>query len=99
MVGMKRSISVAGLRARLSCILRRVKAGEAIVITKRGVPVARIVPVQGGDADEPLHALEAQGLVRVGTGRIPACFWNLPRGRDPKALVRTAVAEERDGGW
>ena len=36
--------------------------------------------------------LERRGLVRVGTGRL----WRLPRGRDPKASVRKAAAEERE---
>lgn len=36
------SISVAGAKAHLSDILNRVEAGEEIVITRRGRPVARL---------------------------------------------------------
>ena len=90
---MKRT-GVAELKAQLSRYLARVKAGEEIIVTERNVPVARLVPV--GERDAALRDLERQGLVRVGTGRLPRGFWRLPRGRDPKALVRKAAAEERE---
>lgn len=39
------STSVTTAKKNLSKLLRRVAAGEAIVITNRGGPVARLVPV------------------------------------------------------
>lgn len=39
-----RSVTVAAAKARLSAVLAEVEAGEEIVITRRGVAVARIVP-------------------------------------------------------
>jgi antitoxin (DNA-binding transcriptional repressor) of toxin-antitoxin stability system len=69
------------------------------VITERDVPVARIVPLRNAAAGERLRELERQGLVRVGTGRLPRDFWRRPRAADPKGLVRAAVTEEREGGW
>jgi len=94
-----RSAGIAELKARLSQYLARVKAGEEIVVTERGVPVARLVPVERGEGAGELRELERQGLLRLGSGRLPRDFWKLPRGRDPKAMVRKAVAEEREGGW
>lgn len=92
--------AVAELKARLSRYLSRVKAGEEILITERNVPVARIVPVAPGDREhEGLRELERQGLIRVGSGRLPRDFWKLPRPRDPQGRVRRAVAEEREDGW
>ena len=38
-------ITIHAAKARLSSLLRRVEAGEEIVITRRGQPVARLVPV------------------------------------------------------
>jgi prevent-host-death family protein len=92
--------AVSALKARLSGFLARVKAGEEILITERDVPIARIVPVQapGGDLRELLD-LERQGLIRLGSGKLPKRFWKLRRARDPEGLVRKAVAEEREGGW
>jgi len=39
-----RSVTVAAAKARLSAVLADVEAGEEIIITRRGVAVARIVP-------------------------------------------------------
>ncbi len=95
-----KTAAVAKLKAQLSQYLARVKAGEEILVTERNVPVARIVPVERGAAgDARLRELERQGLLRLGSGKLPRNFWKLPRGRDPKASVRRAVAEERESGW
>ena len=45
-MGMKKVFSITEAKAQFSKLLRRVAAGEEITITKRGVPVARLVPVQ-----------------------------------------------------
>lgn len=41
--------AVSRLKARLSEYLAKVKAGEEVVVTERGRPVARIVPVESGE--------------------------------------------------
>jgi prevent-host-death family protein len=95
-----RTAAVAELKAQLSRYLRRVKAGEEILVTERNVPVARLVPVGSvGEDEESLRDLERQGLIRVGSGQLPKDFWRLPRPRDPQGLVRRAAAEEREEGW
>lgn len=38
-------VSVRELKARLSAYLRRVQHGEEVVVTNRGMPIGRIVPV------------------------------------------------------
>ncbi|MGH7264189.1 MAG: type II toxin-antitoxin system Phd/YefM family antitoxin [Candidatus Rokuibacteriota bacterium] len=94
-----KAAAVFQLKSRLSHYLRRVKAGEEIVVTERGVPIARLVPIGArGDTHESLRDLERQGLMRVGSGKLPRNFWRLPRGRDPHALVRRGLVEEREGG-
>jgi prevent-host-death family protein len=42
------SAGVAQLKARLSEYLSRVKAGEEVLVTDRGRPIARLVPVGAG---------------------------------------------------
>lgn len=92
--------AVADLKAHLSRYLRRVKAGEEVVITERNVPIARLVPLAGTEAgDEAIRDLEARGIARAGKGRLPKSFWELPRPQDRRASVRRAVAEERESGW
>jgi len=94
---MRRTAAVAELKAQLSRFLRRVKAGDEVLVTERGVPVARIVPVERGtEAVEGLRDLERQGLVRLGSGRLPAGLLRGRRPRDPDALVRRAVSADRD---
>ena len=97
---MRKTAAVAELKAQLSRYLSRVKAGEEILVTERGTPVARIVPVATGALEhERWRDLERQGLLRLGSGKLPKDFWKLPRPRDGRAAVRKAVADEREAGW
>jgi prevent-host-death family protein len=57
--------NVAQLKARLSEYVRQVKGGGEVIITERGVPVARLVPL---DADER-RASREQRLIRSGVLR------------------------------
>lgn len=92
-------VSVSELKARLSEHLRRVRAGEELLITDRGNPVARLVPVRADEDDVRLAALERAGLVRRGTGRIPPDLLNADGPGDPAAAVRHALEDERGAGW
>jgi prevent-host-death family protein len=95
-----KTTAVADLKSRLSSYLRMVKSGEEILVTERDVPVAKIVPIsEAGSQPESLRDLERRGLVRLGTGKLPRGFWKLPRGRDAKVSLRSALREERDLGW
>jgi prevent-host-death family protein len=92
--------SVAKLKASLSEYLRQVKAGEEVLVTERGKPVAKLVPTDSSEAlPEHLCEMEKYGLVKRGTGKLPKNFWDLPRPKDPKGLVRKAVLREREEGW
>ncbi len=92
--------SVAKLKASLSEYLRQVKAGEEVLVTERGKPVAKLVPTDSSKAlPEHLCEMEKHGLVKRGTGKLPKNFWDLPRPKDPKGLVRKAVLREREEGW
>ena len=75
------SVGVRQLKARLSEYLRRVKAGETVLITDRGQPVGRIVPTA-----EPLEA-RLQRLAEAGL-----VLWS---GR--KLEPRPPVVEARGG--
>lgn len=59
---MKQETGIRELKTHLSAYLRRVKAGETIVITDRGTPIGRIVPV-GTSLDERMEALGQAGLI------------------------------------
>lgn len=53
-------------KTHLSSLLDRVSLGEEITITKRGKPVARLVPVRSGK-DEAQQALERMTELRQST--------------------------------
>ncbi|MCY4660149.1 MAG: type II toxin-antitoxin system prevent-host-death family antitoxin [Acidobacteria bacterium] len=91
--------TVSQLKMSLSAYLRRVKAGEEVVVTEHGRPIARLLPLEGPAAvPEHLKELEAQGLLKRGTKPLPADFWDLPRPADPQGSVRAALIREREEG-
>jgi prevent-host-death family protein len=91
--------TVSKLKASLSEYLRRVKAGEEVLVSERGRPIAKLVPVAGADAlPDHLAEMARHGLARIGSGRLPRGFWNLPRPRDPKGRIVEALLEERAQG-
>jgi prevent-host-death family protein len=91
--------AVSELKARLSEYLNKVKAGAEVLITDRGKPVARLIPVsRSKHPRESLARMEKQGLIRLGSGKLPKDFWAMPRPADPQDLVLRALLEERKGG-
>ena len=91
--------TVSKLKASLSGYLRRVKAGEEVLVSERGRPIAKLVPVTGADAlPDHLAEMVRQGQARVGSRRLSRAFWSLPRPRDPKGRVLRALLEEREQG-
>ena len=92
-------VSIGTLKARLSEFLRQAMAGEPVVVTDRGKPVARLVGLEGE------RALEGRGedLVRSGLARRPARnldpgFLETPRPADPEGRSLEMVLEERGEG-
>lgn len=93
---MVKSATVAKLTARLSEYLAHVKAGQEVIVTERGRPIAKIVPLSR-DAAAGLTGLARAGLIRIGTGRLPQGFWRMPRpGATRGAGVKALVDERRD---
>jgi len=77
-----RSVSLADAKARLSELVSRAEAGEEIVVTRHGQPVARIVPVR-----VPKQPIPSMATFRA----------TMPRTRTPSAkLIRQLRDEESD---
>ena len=57
------SVSIRELKSRLSHFLRLTKEGESLIITDRGTPIGRIVPIaqSGNSLDERLAAMKQAG--------------------------------------
>lgn len=94
-----KTAAVSKLKAHLSDYLNQVKAGSEILITDHGKPVARIVPLsRQKNLRESLAKIEKQGLIKLGSGKLPKDFWTIPKPEDPKGLIRSALLEEREEG-
>jgi len=92
--------TVSKLKASLSEYLRSVKAGEEVLVTERGRPIAKLTPAaSSARLPDQLIEMEKQGLIKIGSGKLPKGFWDLPRPKDPKGLVVKAVLREREEGW
>lgn len=84
------------LKASLSAYLRRVKAGEEVLVTERGRVIAKLSPAERPSRIPAyLLEMERQGLVKLGTGKLPKNFWKLPRPKDPRGLVLKGFLEDR----
>ena len=95
-----KTATVLKLKASLNEYLRSVKAGEEIMITERGRPIAKLTPTKDPVAlADRLAEMEKHGLIKLGSGKLPKGFWNLPRPKDPKGLVAKAALQEREQGW
>jgi prevent-host-death family protein len=84
-------VAITELRAHLSEWLERARGGDEVVITERGVPVARLV---GLTANGILQRLAAEGLIgRAAAAPRPAATGRRrPRPRRPLADI---VSEQR----
>lgn len=78
-----------------SKLVRAVKAGEEVVLTERGTPVAVLAAVPGAArADSAVRRLRAAGLLRAASRSHPMPGWR-PRPLKGVPLSRT-IREERD---
>ena len=79
--------------------LDQVKAGEEVLIVGDEGPIAVLKPAMDKPLDERLRELDEAGLIKMGTGKLPDDFWDLPRPADPEGTVLAALLEEREEGW
>jgi prevent-host-death family protein len=82
----------------LSALIDRVKAGETILITERGVPVARLEPTIADDDEGRLARLERAGIVRRGRGD-PRWILDRPPTKtiDGSSVVELLIEDRRSG--
>lgn len=98
------SVNVARLKASLSAYLTRVKAGEEVLVTERGRPIARLSPVLLS-LDDPhrVRDLARQGRVRLPDKQADPQFWEqfwkLPHPEDSQGLALKALLQDRERGW
>jgi len=87
---------IAELKAAFSEYLARVKAGEEVLVTEHGRPIARIVPLSAAETPG-VEELVRAGILRAPDRPLGDDFFRLPRPRDSQAAVRAALDAERRG--
>ena len=96
---MKRTASVVDLKARLSEHLRQVKSGHELIVTERGVPVARLLPLDDSERRSTRRfRLTRSGVLRPGRGKLPEQLKRAPEGASSGAGVLAALLAERGDG-
>lgn len=86
-------VGVRDLKQNASRVLARVKAGETLVVTEHGRPVAHLTPLR--DAESSTRLLEAGDLM-PGTQNLLA---TVPVRVASGARLSDALAALRDGDW
>ncbi len=92
--------SISQLKNGLSSYVDQVRAGESVLVTDRGVVVARLEPAGSGpDPAGRLERLERAGVLRIGLGAPPVDLLRSPgpRPRGGRSIVDATLEERRSG--
>ena len=76
-----RTVGSYEAKTHLPRLLDEVAAGETITITKKGKPVARLVPADWGGAEDRRKAVEAMKRFRAEVN------WRLPEGMTIRDMI------------
>ena len=89
------TVGARELKTRLGTYLRRVRGGQRILVTDRGVPVAELRGLRAGEEtlEGRLERLEAEGLVSRPTRRALASLRGV---KSSGASAARAVVEDRE---
>ena len=94
---MRVSANVATLKARLSEYLRHVKAGNEVVVTQRGVPIARLTGLETSERRATRRdRLARAGSLKLGRGSLRATLLTPPTGEPVGGEVLDALLAERN---
>ncbi len=90
---------IADFKARLSAYLEAVKAGEEIIVTERGRPVAQVIAVRGSRHDSARRdQLIRNGQMKPPLHALPKDFLTQALPADGDGHVMTSLLEDRNEG-
>ena len=95
-----KTATITEVKNGLSALIDLVRAGESVLITDRGLAVARLEPVTTmPDPTGRLRRLERAGIIRVGTAAAPLDRLRRPAPRLPAgtSAVQAVIDERRSG--
>ena len=91
--------SISTLKSKLSDYVKLVRKGEEVLVTDRGLPVARLVPLDSTNwVNAHMKELIERGLAKPPVAKLPKDIWKRPRPADPEGLGVKAILEERREG-
>ena len=80
--------------------LAKVKAGDEVVVTERGRPIAKIVPIRQDNSTISPHLehLARSGQIQLGSGKLSKEFWKLTRPDDKTGAGLKSLLDDRAVG-
>ena len=87
-------VGIRDLKQNASEVIARVKKGESVLVTERGRPVGRIVPLSANTLDE----LVESGLATAPTASLAELLASVPRGEPsdiPSHVILDEIREDR----
>ena len=95
------TVTIGKLKNNLSAYLRKVRAGEEIIIRDRQTPIARLMPLDERDLEAEERELVAKGILKLPKEKMDwDAFWKIGRGvplrKDLDEALARVIAEERD---
>ena len=94
-----KSAGVAELKAKLSGYLEQVKAGDEVIVTEHGVPVAKLVGLSADDRKGSRRTrLAVAGTLKLGRGKARRALLAPPSDELPGDGVLAALLAEREDG-
>lgn len=93
---MMKSTGIKELRSSLRETMEQVKAGESVIVTDRGEPIARIVPIEA--EEERMARLVRTGVLRPPLRPFDESIWKLqtePLMEDPEGRVLAELLRQR----
>jgi antitoxin (DNA-binding transcriptional repressor) of toxin-antitoxin stability system len=92
------TVTISELKNRLSAYLKKVRAGQTILILDRDRAVARLERVSGGaGGDDRLARLEQAGLVRRATRPISVKALRAVAPRSTTGVLEALIREREEG--
>lgn len=81
-------------------IIKPRSVNSRMILHKKSSPLAVVKSTSGRrlvkrSERKRLKGLEFAGEVRLGSGKLPAGFWDMPKPHDPEGRARSILAEDR----
>jgi prevent-host-death family protein len=90
--------TISELKNRLSAYIKKVRAGQSVLILDRDQPVARLERVEATPhADDRLARLERAGLLRRARSSLPLDALRSPAPQPGASVVQALLDERREG--